>query len=69
MIKLKAKLLTVVDDFNYNLLNHEVDTQVDDFIHIMLLNFCQSQIIQHTRFVDNAKPSLLDKIYLNTIEY
>ena len=35
----------------------------------MLSNFCQPHIIQPTRFVDNAKPSLLDNIFLNSIEY
>ena len=68
-IKRENKLLTIVGDFNYNLLNHEVDTQVDEFIHTMLSNFCQPQIIQPTRFVDNAKPSLLDNIFLNSVEY
>ena len=46
-----------------------MDTQLDDFIHTMLSNFCQPHIIQPTRFVDNAKPSLLDNIFLNSIEY
>ena len=68
-IKSENKLLTTVGDFNYNLLNHEIDTQVDDFIHTMLSNFCQPHIIQPTRFVDNAKPSLLDNIFLNSIKY
>ena len=50
-------------------MNHETDTQVDDFILIMLSNFCQPHIIQPTRIVDNAKPSLVDNIFFNSIEY
>ena len=68
-IRNENKLLTVAGDFNYNLLNHETDIQVDDFIQIMLSNFCQPHIIQPTRIVDNAKPSLLDNIFFNSIEY
>ena len=68
-IRNENKLLTVVGDFNHNLLNHETDTQVDDFIQIMLSNFCQPHIIQPTRIVDNAKPSLVDNTFFNSIEY
>ena len=35
----------------------------------MLSNFCQPHIIQPTRIVDNAKPSLVDNIFFNSIEY
>ena len=35
----------------------------------MLSNFCQPHIIQLTRIVDNAKPSLVDNIFFNSIEY
>ena len=62
-IRNENKLLTIAGDFIYNLLNHETDTQVDDFIQIMLSNFCQPHIIQPTRIVDNAKPSLVDNIF------
>ena len=50
-------------------MNHEIDTQVDDFIQIMLSNFCQPHIIQPTIIVDNARPSLVDNIFFNSIEY
>ena len=68
-IRNENKLMTRVGDFNYNLLNHETDTQVNDFIQIMLSNFCQPHIIQSTRIVDNAKPSLVDNIFFNSIKY
>ena len=61
--------MTIVGDFSYNLLNHETDTQVNDFIQIMLSNFCQPLIIQPTRIAHNAKPSLVDNIFFNSIEY
>ena len=61
--------MTIVGDLNYNLPNHEIDTQINDFIQIMLSNFCQPHIIQPTRIVDNAKPSLVDNIFFNSIEY
>ena len=63
-IKSENKLLIIGGDFNYNLLNHEVDTEADDFIHTMLSNFCQPHITQPMGFVNNAKPSLLDNIFL-----
>ena len=68
-IRNENKLMAIVSDFNYNLLNHETDTQVNDFIQIMLSNFCQPHIIQPTRIVDSAKPSLVDNIFFNSIEY
>ena len=68
-IRNKNKLMTIVGDFNYNLLNHETDTQVNDFIQIMLSNFCQPHFIQLTRIVDNAKPSLVDNIFFNSVKY
>ena len=43
--------------------------EVNEFLNILYSNFCQPYIIQPTRIVDNATPSLIDNIFANTIEH
>ena len=68
-IKKEGKYILITGDFNYNLLKHDKDNQVEQFLGIMLSHFCQPHIVYPTRVVDNAKPSLVDNIFLNTIEH
>ena len=69
LLRRENKLIFLTGDFNLNLLNHDTNTQVDNFLNILYSNFCQSYIVLPTRIVDNAKPSLLDNIFANTIEH
>ena len=65
----EKKVVIVAGDFNFNLLNHETNMEVDTFLTLMLSNFYQPHILQPTRFADHYKPSLIDKIFINSIEF
>ena len=72
----EKKVVIVAGDFNFNLLNHETNMEVDKFFTLMLSNFYQPHILQPTHFADHYKHSLisdhmpnfliLDKIDLRT---
>ena len=64
----KNKLTIVVGDFNYNLLNQEKDKYSAMFLNTMMNNNFQPCILEPTRITANNKPSLIDNIFLNTVE-
>ena len=64
----EGKYIMITGDFNYNLLKYDKDEHTKEFLGIMLSHFCQPHIIFPTRVVDNAMPSLIDNIFLNSIE-
>ena len=55
-------------DFNINLLNFESHSPTEEFFNTMTSYFFQPHIIQPTRITDHSA-TLIDNIYLNTIEY
>ena len=55
-------------DFNYNLLNHDKDPHIQEFIETMYSNSLQPTINKPTRVVNRQRPSLLDNIFTNAID-
>ena len=63
------KLLVIAGDFNLNVLKHDTDDKIKDFLNLMLSNHCQPMIMQPTRFSSENRPSLVDNIFINSIEH
>ena len=70
MIKIRKenKKVLITGDFNYDLLKHESDVIIGEFLQMMIGNSYQLCITEPTRIVNNHKPSLVDNIYSNSIE-
>ena len=68
-VKKENKLLVIAGDFNLNLLKHDTDDRIKDFLNLMLSNHCQPTIMQSTRFSSENRPSLVDNIFINSIEH
>ena len=67
IIHKENKLIIITGDFNYNLLKCNVNEEISNFLNCMYTNLLQPYIIYPTRFVGNAKPSLIDNIFSNAI--
>ena len=67
-IKRENKKIFIVGDFNYDLLNHEYNDNISNFLNMMLENSLQPCIIEPTRIVPSCKPSLVDNIFSNSVE-
>ena len=67
-IRKENKKVLITGDFNYDLLLHESDPTIGEFLQMMIDNSYQPCITEPTRMVNNHKPSLVDNIYLNSIE-
>jgi hypothetical protein len=67
-IKKENKKILLAGDFNYNLLLHESNPKISDFLHMMLDNGFQPCITEPTRIVSGCKPSLVDNIFSNSLE-
>ena len=63
----EKKQIIIADDFNYDL-SYTKNERINDFVEIMYENLCQPCIMQLTRIVDRQKPSLIDNIFISTIE-
>ena len=61
-------MVIIAGDFNYDLLTLEKNIYAYEFINIMLSNFLQPCILEPTRVVNNNRPSLVDNIFINSIE-
>ena len=66
-IKKENKLVITAGDFNYNLLKYECNEYTNEFIN-MIGNFFQPCILEPTRIVSNAEPSLINNIFINSLE-
>ena len=53
----------------FNLLKHDIDDKIKEFLNLMLSNHCQPTITQPTRFSNENRPSLVDNIFINSIEH
>jgi hypothetical protein len=67
-IKNENKLIVLSGDFNYNLLRHETDKTVNTFVNLMFGNSLQPCILQPTRYSNTNSPSLIDNIFINTVD-
>ena len=63
------KQIIIAGDFNYDLLSYNKHERINDFIETMYGNLCQPCIMQLTRVVEKQNPSLIDNIFINTIEH
>ena len=64
----ERKMIQVVGDFNFNLLNHENAKKVSEFINFMTSNLLQQHILGATRILDNNKLSINDYIFTNYMD-
>ena len=62
------KMIVITGDFNYDLLNLDKNAYSKDFIDILYSNFYQPCIVEPTRCVKGNRPTLIDNIFINTIE-
>ena len=53
---------------NFDLLNHEYNDNISNFLNMMLENSLQPCIIEPTRIVPHYKPSLVDNIFSNSAD-
>ena len=67
-IKHENKLFIIAGDFNYNLLKFENDNHINEFVNNMLGNYFQPCILEPTRYTDHSKPSLVDNIFINSVD-
>ena len=68
-IRAENKIITIMGDFNLDLLNCDSHSDTDDFLAMMLSIFFQPHIIQPTHFLPSGKSTLIDNIFINSLEY
>ena len=57
----------ICGDFNYDLLKFQKREQINTFINTLMEECLQPTIMEPTRYVIHAKPSLIDNIFINSI--
>ena len=67
-LRKENKKTLICGDFNHNLLNYDKDKHVNIFLNTMLENNYQPCITEPTRITNTNKPSLVDNIFINTLE-
>ena len=67
-IKKENKTIMISGDFNLDLLLSENNKMVSTFLNNMLMNNLQPCITEPTRIVNNCRPSLVDNIFINTLD-
>ena len=55
-------------DCNIDLLKYDKITFVEDFLNIIFCNYYQPAILQPTRYIDKNRPSLIDNIFVNSLD-
>ena len=68
-VRNEKKTVFITGDFNINLLNIDSDDYTSEFLNLLLSNFYQPHILQPTRITNINKPTLIDNIFLNSIEF
>ena len=67
-IKKEKKTVILCGDFNYNLLEYVTDKSVSDFLNTMLEFNFQPCITEPSKITNTNKPSLVDNIFINTMD-
>ena len=67
-IRKENKKVFLAGDFNYDLLKHESNDKVGNFLQMMLDNSYQPCITEPTRIINKSNPSLIDNIFSNSVE-
>ena len=62
------KKVFLAGDFNFDLLKHQSNDNVGNFLQMMLDNSYQPCITEPTRIVNKSNPSLIDNIFSNSVE-
>ena len=62
------KVIVIAGDFNYDLLKIDSDLHAKSFIEQMYSSTLQPCILEPTRIVNGNRPSLIDNIFINTID-
>ena len=62
MDKKEKKLLFIMGDFNFNLLNYESHTETNDFLNTMISHYMLPHILQPTRVTDHSA-TVIDKYF------
>ena len=68
MAKKEKKLLFIMGDFNFNLLNYESHTETNDFLNTMISHYMLPYILQPTRVTDHSA-TVIDNIFSNNTEH
>ena len=68
IIRKEKKKIIITGDFNYDLLTFTKNDIVNEFITLMYENLLQPCITKPTRVNDYQKPTLIDNIFVNTID-
>ena len=68
VIQRENKKVLIAGDFNFDLLKHESNTNISEFLQTMLDAGYQPCITEPTRIIHGNKPSLVDNIFSNSIE-
>ena len=68
MAKKEKKLLFIMGDFNFNLLNYESHTETNDFLNTMISHYVLPHILQPTRGTDHSA-TVIDNIFSNNTEH
>ena len=63
-----TKKIIICGDFNYNLLNYDKDEYVSSFLNTLLEFNFHPCITEPTRVTNTNKPSLVDNIFINSLE-
>ena len=58
----------ICGDFNYDLLKHEFNSHINEFINIMSSSFLQPCITKPTRIVSYNRPPLVSNIFVNVYD-
>ena len=66
--KKKKKLLFIMGDFNFNLLNYESHTETNDFLNIMISHYLLPHKLQPTRVTDHSA-TVIGNIFSNNTEH
>ena len=67
-VKNRNKHIVICSDFNYDLLKHEFNANINEFINIMSSSSLQPCITKPTQIVSYNRPSLVDNIFVNTYD-
>ena len=62
------KVTVVTGDFSYDILNMKKNSIISEFLNLMYYSFLRPCILEPTRIVANKRASLIDNIFINTID-
>ena len=62
------KEITLLGDFNLDLLKFDKLNVIEQFVNVMFCNYFQPVILQPTRYTDNSRPTLIDSIFVNSLD-